>query len=62
MKNQNADFESEMNELREHIKNGKRWKVMGIRMLYKPSTIMQNLTDEEWEQFTELVESARESL
>jgi len=55
-------FSISMELLRHYIRKGKRWKVMGIRMCWKRTSIMQYLSDEEWDQYQELIESARESI
>lgn len=58
---ENIKFEISIHLLRYYIQQRKRWKVMAMRIRAE-GTLREALTDEEWNGYQELMESARESL
>ena len=57
-----TEFVISMELLRHWISKSKRWKVMGICLQWHSAVIRQYLSDEEWDEYQFLVDSARESL
>lgn len=51
-----------MNVLRHYIREGMRWKVMGMALKHSSLLIREHLPDQEWDEYHFLLDTARESL